>query len=98
MRPFLHGLAVTWLTRAMTALDIVSESSKRLSLPSWATALFDYYRAEFNDPLYVRDPPFLQLYILSEALYTIPMSVYAIRGLIRGNEIAHHCRCAPLRS
>lgn len=52
--------------------------------PQWTTAIYDFYVNNYNDPLYVKDPPFFQLFVVMEALYAVPLSLWAIRGFIQG--------------
>ncbi|OJD24151.1 hypothetical protein ACJ73_04486 [Blastomyces percursus] len=55
--------------------------------PQWATAVHDFYVNNYNDPLYVKDPPFFQLFVAIEVLYSVPLSLWAIRGLIQDNRM-----------
>lgn len=52
--------------------------------PSWARTFYDYFRLKYNDPLYAKDPPFFRLYAIVEAVFTVPVCVWSIRGLIQG--------------
>ena len=54
-----------------------------VKLPSWATTLYDYYRTNYNDPLYAKDPPFFRVYVFIEAVYLVPTCIWAIRPLIQ---------------
>lgn len=58
-----------------------------VKLPSWSTTLHDYYRMNYNDPLYAKDPPFFRLYVFIEAIYSVPTCIWAIRGLIQDNHM-----------
>lgn len=58
-----------------------------VELPSWATMLYDYFRINYNDPLYERDPPFFRLYVVIEAVFSVPTCVWAIRGLIQDDQM-----------
>lgn len=55
-----------------------------VKLPSWATTLYNHYRSNYNDPLYEKNPPFFQLYVAIEVMYSVPICIWAIRGLISG--------------
>ncbi|EER40506.1 conserved hypothetical protein [Histoplasma capsulatum var. duboisii H88] len=55
--------------------------------PQWTTAIYDFYVNNYNDPLYVKDPPFFQLFVVMEALYAVPLSLWAIRGFIQDNRM-----------
>ncbi|KAK0509433.1 hypothetical protein JMJ35_007827 [Cladonia borealis] len=54
-----------------------------IPLPSWCQALYTYYRTHYNDPLYARDPPFFRFYVALEVVYNVPVSLWAIRGLVK---------------
>ncbi|KKZ63172.1 hypothetical protein EMCG_02468 [[Emmonsia] crescens] len=56
-------------------------------LPPWTTTIHDFYVKNYNDPLYARDPPFFKLFVVIEAVYSVPLSLWAIRGLIRDNRM-----------
>ncbi|KAL2054610.1 hypothetical protein ABVK25_004913 [Lepraria finkii] len=55
--------------------------------PPWATTLYTYYRTNCNDPLYAKDQPFFRLYIVIEAVYSVPTCIWAIRGLIQDDKM-----------
>ncbi|KAG9233116.1 hypothetical protein BJ875DRAFT_505558 [Amylocarpus encephaloides] len=59
-----------------------------IALPSWATFAYDFYIREFNDPLYAKDPPFFQLFLVLECIYLVPMSIMGIRVLIKDTPLA----------
>lgn len=58
-----------------------------VELPSWATILYDYFRINYNDPLYEKDPPFFRLYVIIEAVFSVPTCIWAIRGLIQDDKM-----------
>ena len=58
-----------------------------VELPSWVTSIYRYFRINYNDPLYEKDPPFFRLYVIIEAVFSVPTCVLAIRGLIQGTSL-----------
>jgi len=64
----------------LTAIDLIPLYP--ISLQPYTSFLYDYFRTTYNDPLYFKDPPFFRLYIIVEAVYTVPMCLWSIRGLI----------------
>lgn len=52
--------------------------------PHWSRAIYDFYVSNYNDPLYVRDPPFFKLFVMIEIVLAVPLSLWGIRGIIQG--------------
>ncbi|KAH6674870.1 transmembrane protein 6/97 [Halenospora varia] len=66
-------------------LDFIHYSP--IPLPKIFHFPLDWFKAEYNDPLYTRDPPFFKLFIIVEAVYLLPMSLWCIRGLVKDSKM-----------
>ncbi|EEH03133.1 predicted protein [Histoplasma capsulatum G186AR] len=65
------------------AIDLVPFYPAGL-FPHWSRAIYDFYVSNYNDPLYVRDPPFFKLFVMIEIVLAVPLSLWGIRGIIQG--------------
>ena len=72
-----------------TAIDLIDLYP--ISPPTWFRSFHTYFIANYNDPLYAKNPPFFRLYLLIEAFCSIPASLWCIRGLIRGKYFSTRC-------
>jgi len=71
-------------TNPSPAIDLVPLYP--IALWPYTSIFYEYFRTTFNDPLYFKDPPFFRLYTILEAVYTVPISLWSIRGLIQDDK------------
>jgi len=66
------------------AIDFIPLIPNYHLLPSWITSTHDNYITDYNDPLFVRNPPFFQLTTWLELFILVPLEIGGIWGLING--------------
>jgi len=52
--------------------------------PSFTVSLHEYYIATYRDRFFIAPPAWFHAYMVLEALYHIPLSLWAIPALLRG--------------
>jgi hypothetical protein len=59
-------------------------------VPTFMSNIIKFYMEQYNDLFFVNHPPFFTAFMWSEALYQIPVGIWAIPNLLNGLSLLKH--------
>jgi EXPERA (EXPanded EBP superfamily) len=80
----LHNPLVSLLTQhVLTVVDLTPFYPAAIK-PSFLTAIQTHYINTYKDRFFIDPPPFFTTFAALEAVYSLPLSVWAVRAILRG--------------